>query len=263
MVQLHLKFVFLLSLSLKLPLDLLLLLLYFSFSSLLLISALLLVFKSIRSFGQLNVQLLDFELEPVPVITLLVLVSLGPVQLLLFLLIVLLLPVVPDLDLFDDLSQVADALPDLPLGGPDVVDFVAPVLLLVLQGQVLGHQLLPDLHLLLVLLLELVLLVLLPDFYFLQALDGLLLVQVHLELVPGDDVADIVLLLLELLGFVFHLLKVLLDLVGPLQFVFDYLVAGADACLVALDVALVGLALLDVALLGLQVLGQIVIQLLQ
>lgn len=57
-----------------------------------------------------------------------------------------------------------------------------------------------DLHLLIKFLFQLIFLVFLPNFYFLESFDPLFLDYAHLKFVPADKVLDISLLFLELFG---------------------------------------------------------------
>lgn len=102
------------------------------------------------------------------------------------------------------------------------------ILLLRPQTDQFGIKLVLDLLLFLQLLLEIILLALMPNFEIILELDALAFQYGEIMLVLGDQVPDLLLLLLEFLGVGLALLELLLVVVGQAVLVVDHLVAVGD-----------------------------------
>ena len=137
------------------------------------------------------------------------------------------------------------------------MDFINPKLLLILEWEVFGHELVFDFGLFFKLFLQLVFLIFLTNLNFLQPLNRFFFVDVHLKFVTGDHIPNIIFFFLKFFGFVLHFLQVLLYLVCPLQFIFDDFVTCCDSCLISLDVSLGHFAFTDVIFFCVEMLGEV------
>lgn len=236
MIELHNQFLFLLILSGIFSLALLFLFFYFSHFPYMLISTLLLKHHSFSNLSKFLIKFFNLNRKSFLFFLLFIFLPFGPIKFLFFFLIIFLLPIIPHLNFLDYFHQTSGPFPDSSLLGPNFINLVPTKLLLILQRQVLGHQLLPYLNLFLKFLLQLILLILISNFNFLQPFYGFLLINAHLQSVSHNNLPNLPLLLLQLLRLIFHLLQILLNLIGSLYLFLCNFVAGGNTGLVTLDV---------------------------